>query len=223
MCSLHKEHILQRDSWRGIPFLVAFIQLAVEHSAACWQVLMLPAHWLLLDLVLWSEKLMEAAWWREKLLWSLRLCFCSWAYWGPVLQQVVQKKTVSVKHKNTKESLTERSVSAFTIFLGHLFNCFIKISILILLLWMLRGFFLSKITSLSGCGLNYHKRCAFKIPNNCSGVRKRRLSNVSLPGAGLSVPRPAQAEYTSSASEEVCNVKGQTVSGFKPLNLWGTR
>uniref|UniRef100_A0A8C9WU44 Serine/threonine-protein kinase n=1 Tax=Scleropages formosus TaxID=113540 RepID=A0A8C9WU44_SCLFO len=39
-----------------------------------------------------------------------------------------------------------------------------------------------------GCGLNYHKRCAFKIPNNCSGVRKRRLSNVSLPGPSLSVP-----------------------------------
>uniref|UniRef100_A0A4W5QQY7 Serine/threonine-protein kinase n=1 Tax=Hucho hucho TaxID=62062 RepID=A0A4W5QQY7_9TELE len=36
-----------------------------------------------------------------------------------------------------------------------------------------------------GCGLNYHKRCAFKIPNNCSGVRKRRLSNMSLPGAVL--------------------------------------
>uniref|UniRef100_A0A452TKH1 protein kinase C n=1 Tax=Ursus maritimus TaxID=29073 RepID=A0A452TKH1_URSMA len=33
-----------------------------------------------------------------------------------------------------------------------------------------------------GCGLNYHKRCAFKIPNNCSGVRRRRLSNVSLTG-----------------------------------------
>uniref|UniRef100_A0A672QJX4 Serine/threonine-protein kinase n=1 Tax=Sinocyclocheilus grahami TaxID=75366 RepID=A0A672QJX4_SINGR len=33
-----------------------------------------------------------------------------------------------------------------------------------------------------GCGLNYHKRCAFKIPNNCSGIRKRRLSNVSLTG-----------------------------------------
>uniref|UniRef100_A0AAY4CS03 Serine/threonine-protein kinase n=1 Tax=Denticeps clupeoides TaxID=299321 RepID=A0AAY4CS03_9TELE len=40
-----------------------------------------------------------------------------------------------------------------------------------------------------GCGLNYHKRCAFKIPNNCSGVRKRRLSNVSLPGPSLSIPR----------------------------------
>uniref|UniRef100_A0AAR2J539 Serine/threonine-protein kinase n=1 Tax=Pygocentrus nattereri TaxID=42514 RepID=A0AAR2J539_PYGNA len=45
-----------------------------------------------------------------------------------------------------------------------------------------------------GCGLNYHKRCAFKIPNNCSGVRKRRLSNVSLPGPSLSVPRPAAPE-----------------------------
>nr|XP_032819947.1 serine/threonine-protein kinase D3-like [Petromyzon marinus] len=30
-----------------------------------------------------------------------------------------------------------------------------------------------------GCGLNYHKRCAFKIPNNCSGVRKRHPSNIS--------------------------------------------
>ncbi|XP_028251026.1 serine/threonine-protein kinase D3 isoform X1 [Parambassis ranga] len=45
-----------------------------------------------------------------------------------------------------------------------------------------------------GCGLNYHKRCAFKIPNNCTGVRKRRLSNVSLPGPSLSVPRPLPAE-----------------------------
>ncbi|CAB1335056.1 unnamed protein product, partial [Coregonus sp. 'balchen'] len=43
---------------------------------------------------------------------------------------------------------------------------------------------------LPGCGLNYHKRCVFKIPNNCSGVRKRRLSNVSPPGPSLSVPRP---------------------------------
>uniref|UniRef100_A0A8C4ZSV5 Serine/threonine-protein kinase n=1 Tax=Gadus morhua TaxID=8049 RepID=A0A8C4ZSV5_GADMO len=45
-----------------------------------------------------------------------------------------------------------------------------------------------------GCGLNYHKRCAFKIPNNCTGVRKRRLSNVSLPGPSLSAPRPPPAE-----------------------------
>ncbi|KAI1903874.1 hypothetical protein AGOR_G00031710 [Albula goreensis] len=32
----------------------------------------------------------------------------------------------------------------------------------------------------AGCGLNYHKRCAFSIPNNCSGARKRRLSCTSL-------------------------------------------
>ncbi|XP_053330820.1 serine/threonine-protein kinase D1 [Spea bombifrons] len=51
-----------------------------------------------------------------------------------------------------------------------------------------------------GCGLNYHKRCAFKIPNNCSGVRKRRLSNVSLPG--LSSIRTVSSETFSSYSEE---------------------
>uniref|UniRef100_A0A4W5R6R9 Serine/threonine-protein kinase n=1 Tax=Hucho hucho TaxID=62062 RepID=A0A4W5R6R9_9TELE len=53
-----------------------------------------------------------------------------------------------------------------------------------------------------GCGLNYHKRCAFKIPNNCSGVRKRRLSNMSLPGAVLSVPRPAPIEHVPVSQEE---------------------
>ncbi|XP_035986289.1 serine/threonine-protein kinase D3 [Fundulus heteroclitus] len=54
-----------------------------------------------------------------------------------------------------------------------------------------------------GCGLNYHKRCAFKIPNNCSGVRKRRLSNVSLPGAAMSaVARPPSAELPPVPPEE---------------------
>uniref|UniRef100_A0A6G1RJ15 protein kinase C n=1 Tax=Hypotaenidia okinawae TaxID=2861861 RepID=A0A6G1RJ15_9GRUI len=51
-----------------------------------------------------------------------------------------------------------------------------------------------------GCGLNYHKRCAFKIPNNCSGVRKRRLSNVSL--TGLSTVRTVSAEPSPSVSDE---------------------
>ncbi|KAM6973634.1 serine/threonine-protein kinase D1 [Aplochiton taeniatus] len=46
-----------------------------------------------------------------------------------------------------------------------------------------------------GCGLNYHKRCAFKIPNNCSGVRKRRLSNVSLTGlTNLTTTRSISSE-----------------------------
>ncbi|XP_053553916.1 LOW QUALITY PROTEIN: serine/threonine-protein kinase D1 [Bombina bombina] len=51
-----------------------------------------------------------------------------------------------------------------------------------------------------GCGLNYHKRCAFKIPNNCTGVRKRRLSNVSL--TGLSSIRTVSADPVTWASDE---------------------
>uniref|UniRef100_A0A3Q3EGT7 Serine/threonine-protein kinase n=1 Tax=Labrus bergylta TaxID=56723 RepID=A0A3Q3EGT7_9LABR len=55
-----------------------------------------------------------------------------------------------------------------------------------------------------GCGLNYHKRCAFKIPNNCSGVRRRRSSNVSLTGGLVNMCRPLSAEpspphYTDDA------------------------
>ncbi|XP_028251336.1 serine/threonine-protein kinase D1 [Parambassis ranga] len=55
-----------------------------------------------------------------------------------------------------------------------------------------------------GCGLNYHKRCAFKIPNNCSGVRRRRSSNVSLTGGIVNLGRPLSAEpspphYTDDA------------------------
>lgn len=61
----------------------------------------------------------------------------------------------------------------------------------------------NRLTLFSGCGLNYHKRCAFKIPNNCSGVRKRRLSNVSLPGPSLSLPRPATLESIVVCQEEV--------------------
>ncbi|XP_033000180.1 serine/threonine-protein kinase D1 isoform X2 [Lacerta agilis] len=51
-----------------------------------------------------------------------------------------------------------------------------------------------------GCGLNYHKRCAFKIPNNCSCVRKRRLSNVSL--TGLSNIRTVSAELSPTTPDE---------------------
>uniref|UniRef100_A0A8C9VVN4 Serine/threonine-protein kinase n=1 Tax=Scleropages formosus TaxID=113540 RepID=A0A8C9VVN4_SCLFO len=54
-----------------------------------------------------------------------------------------------------------------------------------------------------GCGLNYHKRCAFKIPNNCTGVRKRRLSNVSLPGPSQVAPRPIPVDHAVPAVEEV--------------------
>uniref|UniRef100_A0A4W5MYN0 protein kinase C n=1 Tax=Hucho hucho TaxID=62062 RepID=A0A4W5MYN0_9TELE len=49
-----------------------------------------------------------------------------------------------------------------------------------------------------GCGLNYHKRCAFKIPNNCSGIRKRRLSNVSLTGTPIPCPHLLLERRSSS-------------------------
>uniref|UniRef100_A0A8C9WCN3 Serine/threonine-protein kinase n=2 Tax=Scleropages formosus TaxID=113540 RepID=A0A8C9WCN3_SCLFO len=51
-----------------------------------------------------------------------------------------------------------------------------------------------------GCGLNYHKRCAFKIPNDCSGIRKRRLSNVSL--TGLPTIRSASSEPSPISMDE---------------------
>ncbi|XP_041927431.1 serine/threonine-protein kinase D1 isoform X1 [Alosa sapidissima] len=52
-----------------------------------------------------------------------------------------------------------------------------------------------------GCGLNYHKRCAFKIPNNCSGIRKRRLSNVSL--TGLTTTRSVSTEPSPATSDDL--------------------
>ncbi|XP_069494606.1 serine/threonine-protein kinase D1 isoform X2 [Ambystoma mexicanum] len=61
-----------------------------------------------------------------------------------------------------------------------------------------------------GCGLNYHKRCAFKIPNNCSGVRKRRLSNVSLPG--LAPIRTVSAELSPTIPDEALLQKSPSES-----------
>ncbi|XP_030193233.1 serine/threonine-protein kinase D2 [Gadus morhua] len=68
-----------------------------------------------------------------------------------------------------------------------------------------------------GCGLNYHKRCAFSIPNNCSGARKRRLSTTSLTSsqslrlsASESLSSVATASTTSTASEEASLVRSHT-------------
>uniref|UniRef100_A0A3B3QNZ6 Serine/threonine-protein kinase n=1 Tax=Paramormyrops kingsleyae TaxID=1676925 RepID=A0A3B3QNZ6_9TELE len=72
-----------------------------------------------------------------------------------------------------------------------------------------------------GCGLNYHKRCAFKIPNNCSGVRKRRLSNASLPGPLLSVPRSTPVDYTGSAPEERSQQEaGKRIPSWSGRPIW---
>ncbi|KAM5236831.1 serine/threonine-protein kinase D2 [Ctenodactylus gundi] len=59
-----------------------------------------------------------------------------------------------------------------------------------------------------GCGLNYHKRCAFNIPNNCSGARKRRLSSTSLASGhsvrlGSSESLPCTAEELSRSTTDL--------------------
>uniref|UniRef100_A0A3P9MV58 Serine/threonine-protein kinase n=1 Tax=Poecilia reticulata TaxID=8081 RepID=A0A3P9MV58_POERE len=72
-----------------------------------------------------------------------------------------------------------------------------------------------------GCGLNYHKRCAFKIPNNCTGVRKRRLSNVSLPGPSLSVPRALPAENTVVVPDERSHQEaGKRILSWSGRPIW---
>ncbi|KAF4085849.1 hypothetical protein AMELA_G00099760 [Ameiurus melas] len=64
-----------------------------------------------------------------------------------------------------------------------------------------------------GCGLNYHKRCAFSIPNNCSGARKRRLSTTSLSSSQslrLSTTESLCSISTSITSEETNLIRSHT-------------
>ncbi|XP_077366501.1 serine/threonine-protein kinase D3-like isoform X1 [Festucalex cinctus] len=53
-----------------------------------------------------------------------------------------------------------------------------------------------------GCGLNFHKRCALKIPNKCSGVKRRRASNVSLGGPAASLSRPPSLDFLKAPHDE---------------------
>ncbi|XP_077065069.1 serine/threonine-protein kinase D2 [Siphateles boraxobius] len=64
-----------------------------------------------------------------------------------------------------------------------------------------------------GCGLNYHKRCAFSIPNNCSGARKRRLSTTSLTSSQslrLSTSESLSSINSSVTSEDVSLIRSHT-------------
>lgn len=52
-----------------------------------------------------------------------------------------------------------------------------------------------------GCGLNFHKRCAYKIPNNCSHQRRRRSSTHLCPSPSRSTTPTLEALHiTASAS-----------------------
>ncbi|KAG6927553.1 serine/threonine-protein kinase D3-like, partial [Chelydra serpentina] len=64
-----------------------------------------------------------------------------------------------------------------------------------------------------GCGLNYHKRCAFKIPNNCRGVRRSQLASRSL-GATTSPRTPGLGQSVGGSLEEISHWKwGQQTQG----------
>ena len=45
--------------------------------------------------------------------------------------------------------------------------------------------------SFVGCGGNYHKKCAYKIPNNCSDSRSRANSTLNNVPYSNTLPRPA--------------------------------
>ncbi|XP_077467360.1 serine/threonine-protein kinase D2 [Stigmatopora argus] len=53
-----------------------------------------------------------------------------------------------------------------------------------------------------GCGLNYHKRCAFSIPNNCR-ARKRRLSTTSV-GSSQSLQLSTSESVYSVGTASTC-------------------
>lgn len=85
-----------------------------------------------------------------------------------------------------------------------------------------RGYESDRLAPSTGCGLNYHKRCAFSIPNNCSGARKRRLSSTSL--ASSHSVRLGTSESLLSMPDELVsgwgNGEGEWLEG-EGAPVWG--
>ncbi|CAH2324934.1 serine threonine- kinase D3-like [Pelobates cultripes] len=54
-----------------------------------------------------------------------------------------------------------------------------------------------------GCGLNYHKRCAFKIPNNCRGVKRGSLSSRSFTGASSIIRQRSTTQQGGGSLEDL--------------------
>lgn len=63
------------------------------------------------------------------------------------------------------------------------------------------------IFSVKGCGLDYHKRCAYKIPNNCSREKSRRLSMMNSNASSAQYSTlPRSLSITSDMSTDVCQL-----------------
>ncbi|XP_072305025.1 serine/threonine-protein kinase D3-like [Eucyclogobius newberryi] len=68
-----------------------------------------------------------------------------------------------------------------------------------------------------GCGLNFHKRCVFKLLNSCSGERRRRSSALSLTSARPDLTGPASDRTSSTLQDPELPL---VVDGGRRSSLW---
>lgn len=64
-----------------------------------------------------------------------------------------------------------------------------------------------------GCGLNYHKRCVYKIPNNCTHGRRRRSSTYLIPLSPTGDP----VQRTTSSGSLISDIKNSNLLGTSPV------
>lgn len=67
-----------------------------------------------------------------------------------------------------------------------------------------------------GCGLNYHKRCVYKIPNNCTHGRRRRSSTYLIPLSPTGDP----VQRTTSSGSLISDIKVSSISAISAAYHW---
>lgn len=80
----------------------------------------------------------------------------------------------------------------------------------------------SRYVSFVGCGGNYHKKCAYKIPNNCSDSRHRANTQVNSTSHSNTLPRP-----TSQVGDQLLLQHSNSLTDSLPSKdrraTWGGR
>jgi hypothetical protein len=69
-----------------------------------------------------------------------------------------------------------------------------------------------------GCGLNFHKRCVFKIPNDCSYSKKKRRSSFvgTITGSTISLVSTNSVGATSCDGNFLLPVPGNRDGSLSP-------
>ncbi|CAI5450505.1 unnamed protein product [Caenorhabditis angaria] len=67
-----------------------------------------------------------------------------------------------------------------------------------------------------GCGQNYHKRCASKIPNNCSGSKQRRPSAIPLSPSNSNMLTERRQSRRESVLEALDTARPASTLGGPP-------